>query len=222
MNRLLKESIFLAVVVFFLSNVVSAYAEPERYDFPVIAPKENPVKLIFPTMPKIEEITDISNTQDVQKVNEAKRESIATLLRKYNKKLTAEKAYDYAVYIIQASDRFKQNPFVIAAMVVNESSARSDAISRGGDYGLMQVRWRVHQKKIRKKYPHIEEAKDILNPKDNLLVGTEIFSTYRATAKQDVRGALMYYSAGNERLADKVLAVVAQLEKSYTERLKNS
>jgi hypothetical protein len=53
-------------------------------------------------------------------------------------------------------------------------------------------------------------------------VGTEIFSTYHATAKQDVRGAVMYYSAGNKRLVEKVFAVLSKLEKSYLERLKNS
>jgi soluble lytic murein transglycosylase-like protein len=158
---------------------------------------------------------------DARKINEARRKSIAELLRQYNKKLTDEKAYDYAVLIMQACDKFGQDPFVIAALVVSESSARHDAVSRGGDYGLMQVRWRVHEKKIRNKYPHIAKAKDMLNPKDNLLVGTEIFSVYRATAKHDVRGALMYYSAGNKRMADKVFTLLAQLEKSYHERLRN-
>jgi soluble lytic murein transglycosylase-like protein len=105
-------------------------------------------------------------------------------------------------------------------VVVTESSARRDAVSKGGDYGLMQVRWRVHQKKIKTKYPHIEEAKDMLNPKDNVLVGTEIFSTYHATANQDVRDALMFYTAGNERMTDKVFAVRTQLEKAYFERLR--
>jgi len=107
-------------------------------------------------------------------------------------------------------------------LVITESSARHDAVSRGGDYGLMQVRWRVHEKKIRNKYPHIEKAKDMFNPKDNMLVGIEIFATYYATAKQDVRGALMYYSGGNKRAADKVFELRSQLEKSYQDRLKNS
>ena len=95
-------------------------------------------------------------------------------------------------------------------------------MSRGGDYGLMQVRWRVHERRIRNKYPHIEKARDILNPRDNLLIGIEIFSTYHATAKQDLRGALLFYSAGNRRMADKVFSLRSQLEESYLERLKNS
>jgi soluble lytic murein transglycosylase-like protein len=62
----------------------------------------------------------------------------------------------------------------------------------------------------------------MLNPQNNLLVGTEIFSTYHATAKQDVRNALMYYSAGNKRLVEKVFTVLSKLEKSYLAHLKKS
>lgn len=207
-------------VVWTLIVVSTGYAEPECYEIPVLKEKKEPVNLVSPSMPTFENA--MTAEQDAQKRIEAKRKSIAALFQQYNKKLDDGKAHDYADFIMQACDRFNQDPFVIAAMVVNESSARSDAVSKGGDYGLMQVRWRVHQKKIQKQYPHIEEAKDILNPEYNVLVGTEIFSTYRATAKQDVRGALMYYSAGNKRLADKVFAVLSKLEKSYIERLKNS
>jgi soluble lytic murein transglycosylase-like protein len=158
---------------------------------------------------------------DAHKRNEAKRQAIAALLRRYNKKLTKARAYEYAIFIIQASDMFGQEPFLIASMVVCESSARPDAVSRGGDYGLMQVRWRVHQKKITQKYPHIKKAKDMLNPRDNLIVGTEIFSVYHKTANYDDRGGLAYYTAGNKHMANKVFAIRSQLEKSYIERLKS-
>ncbi|MDR2529494.1 MAG: transglycosylase SLT domain-containing protein [Synergistaceae bacterium] len=159
---------------------------------------------------------------DARVRNEAKRQAIAALLRQYNKKLTEVKAYEYAVFIIQASDTFGQDPFLIASMVVCESSARADAVSSGGDYGLMQVRWRVHQKKITRKYPHIKKAKDMLNPKDNLMVGTEIFSVYRKTANYDDRGGLAYYTAGNRQMANKVFAIRSRLEKSYLERQRSA
>ena len=208
--------IFVVLLIFVLSVAAPARAEPERYDFP----KEGPIKFVKPLMPVLPDFS-VEKTE-ARKVNEARRKSIAALLRQHNKKLSDEEAYNYAIMIMQASDKFGQNPFVIAALVVSESSARSDAVSRGGDYGLMQVRWRVHEKKIRNKYPHIAKANDMLDPKDNLLVGTEIFSIYRASAKQDVRDALMFYSAGNKRMTEKVFTLLAQLEKSYHERLRNS
>jgi soluble lytic murein transglycosylase-like protein len=202
-----------AAALFFVS---AAFAELERYDFPAFEPKITFVKLAPPVS------GGGSARLSDRKKNEAKRKSIAAALRQYNKKLSEEKAYEYAVLIIQTSDKFKQNPFIITAMVVNESSARHDAVSRGGDYGLMQVRWRVHQKTIRKKYPHIARAKDMLNPRNNLLVGVEIFSAYREAANQNLHDALLSYSAGNRRLAQKVFAVSDRLEKSYIERLNNS
>lgn len=215
------------VVLMLLVHVPVADAEPERYDFPVRSQKAWPVALLAHSMPLLGELppNDL-RTEDVRqgvvRQNEARKKSIAALFQQYNRKLDEQKARDYATFIMQACEQFKQDPFVIAAMIVNESSARSDAISSGGDYGLMQVRWRVHQKKIRKKYPNIEEADDMLNPQYNVLVGTEIFSVYHATAKQDIRGALMYYTAGNERHADKVFAVLSRLEKAYNEHMKDS
>jgi soluble lytic murein transglycosylase-like protein len=216
----------------FFAAPFTAWAEPERYDFPVLGRKEKPLaSLLLPplsSMPSLPSIPPLAANakrneaeQSEAQQNEARRKSIAALLQKYNKKLDDNKSRQYADLIIRTSRKFGQDPFVIAAVVVNESSAKHDAVSRGGDYGLMQVRWRVHRKKIQKKYPHIDEAKDMLIPENNLLVGTEIFSGYHATAKQNVRDTLMFYSAGNKRLADKVFAVLSQLEKSYLVHLKN-
>ena len=192
---------------------VPARAEPERYDFP-----KAPVRFVSPLKPVLLEFPEKIK---VRREDEIRRESIAAFLQRHNRKLN-EKAHEYADLIMQVCEKFGQDPFVIAALVVTESTAKNDAVSRGGDYGLMQVRWRVHRKKIQDKYPHIVNARDMFDPRDNLMVGTEIFSTYHATAKQDVRGALMRYSAGNKRMADRVFALRSQLEKSYLERLRNS
>jgi len=207
----------LAVLVFVLSTAVPAYAEPERYDFPI----EGPVRFIQPLMPPVPNFNaeEMETIREAYRANEIKRESIAAFLRRHNRGLTDEQAYNYAVIIKQACERFEQDPFIIAALVISESTARSNVVSRGGDYGLMQVRWRVHQRRIQNQYPHITSAQDILNPKYNLLIGTEIFSIYRATANQDIRGGLMRYSGGSRRLADRVFALAAQLEQSHNDRL---
>lgn len=152
---------------------------------------------------------------------EAELKSIEALLFRYNKRLSPQKARLYAEFVVEAGQQFQQDPFVIAAMIVNESSARHDALSRGGDYGLMQVRWRVHKRTITKKYPHITQAKDMFDPKYNVLVGTEIFSRCCA-ASADLQSGLLRYSAGNRRLALKIVAEVKRLEDAYQKHLKNS
>lgn len=216
---------FVAKLLFVFALLCStkAFAEIERYDFPSL-PSTGLRSLdnSMPPTPKKETIRQQFNTEAEMFCREVQKDSIADLLQKYNKRLSDEKADVYAGFIIQASEKFQQDPFLIAAVVVTESSARHDAVSKGGDYGLMQVRWRVHQKKIRQKYPHITKPSDMFHPEYNLLVGTEIFSTYHATAKQDVKNALLYYSSGNQRLTQKVFSVIDQLEKTYTQRLKNS
>lgn len=155
-----------------------------------------------------------------QRDREAELKSIEALLFRYNKRLSPQKARLYAEFIVEAGQQFHQDPFVIAAMIVNESSARHDALSRGGDYGLMQVRWRVHKRNITKKYPHIKQAKDMFDPKYNVLVGTEIFSRCCA-ASADLQSGLLRYSAGNRRLARKIVAEVKRLEDAYQKHLKN-
>ena len=155
----------------------------------------------------------------VNKQNEARVEAIVDLFVRRNPKLSRKRAAEYAEYIIQAAEKFGQDPFVIAAMIVHESTVRYDAMSRGWDYGLMQVRWSVHKKKISKKYPHIKTAKDVLDPKYNILIGTEIFASYRASAGSDLRRGLLGYSAGNKKLADKIFSTKQGLEKTYQKLL---
>lgn len=152
------------------------------------------------------------------KQREAQLRAMAELFRRYNPKLTEKQARSFGEYAIQAGDRFSQEPFVLAAMIIRESSAKPNVVSKGGDYGLMQVRWRIHEKRIRKKYPSVKKAKDFLNPKVNILVGAELFSEYRGGGS--VRQGLLRYSAGNKQLADRVLATKNELEASYRKHLK--
>ena len=211
-----KFVIFAVLVISALSAVVSSYAEPERYDFP---------KSLFQPLMFVEAnlcTEEMEALRKAYRTNEIKRESIAAFLRRHNRWLTDEQVNNYAVLIKEACERFGQDPFVITALVIAESTGRSNVVSRGGDYGLMQVRWRVHQSWIRNRYPHITEARDILNPKYNLLIGTEIFTIYRARANQDIRATLVRYSGGSNRLADRVIRLAAQLESSHQERLNSA
>ncbi|MDR1731258.1 MAG: transglycosylase SLT domain-containing protein [Synergistaceae bacterium] len=196
-------------------GISTAWAEPEAYNFP---PLPRPLAVV--NMPPVPSPDTRMIAADAARRREARKKTIVELFRKYNRKLSEKKAEDYVQYILQACEQFNQDPFVIAAMIVNESTVKHDALSRGGDYGLMQVRWRVHRKKIQEKYPHIDGPHDMFDPKYNVLVGTEIFATYYQTAKEDLRGALRYYTAGNKRLIEKVCTVRSQLEENYLRHLK--
>ena len=193
----------------------AASAELESYGFSLAVPQRKP-QLAVQTVSVRDAHGASSRTAKHRK---AQKKSIAALLKSYNSKLGQKAALQYAEYILQASEKFRQDPFVVAAMIVKESSARHDAVSRGGDYGLMQVRWRVHRKSITQKYPHIKDAKGILDPKYNVLVGTEILARYCSSAP-DLKEGLMRYSAGNRKLAEKVFAACKGLQSAYQEHLK--
>lgn len=212
---------FFACAFFFFGFSPAARAELEYYGFPSPSKAEArpSVKPADPVLVKKNAQAVALRAKELEKRRQAQRKSISNLLSRYNRKLSKRMALDYAEYILQASEKFQQDPFVVAAMIVNESSARHDAVSKGGDYGLMQVRWRVHRRSITKKYPHIRDAKDILDPEYNVLIGTEILARYHASA-EDLKGGLLRYSAGNRKLADRIFAVLRGLQDSYHEHLR--
>ena len=201
-------SIMMLGVVVFSSP---ARGESGRYDQLQFEPRQQPAQ-IDPAL---------SDAERADACNEAKSRAIISLLRQHNRRLDEAAAREITEFIMLACERYGQEPFLIAALMVHESSARPDAVSRGGDYGLMQVRWRVHQRNIRAKYPHITTARDMLDPKYNILIGTEIFSTYRRTANNDILGALRYYTGGSTRMPARVFASVSRLEDIYMNYLEN-
>lgn len=109
--------------------------------------------------------------------------------------------------VISVGEKFGIDPKVIAAIIVVESSVRPRAVSKGGDYGLMQIRWKVHQKDIQRRFPAVKSAEGLLDPYTNVYIGTEIFARY-ASQRNTLRGALLRYSGGNKTMAERVLRLL--------------
>lgn len=109
--------------------------------------------------------------------------------------------------VISAGEKFGVDPKIIAAIIVVESSARPRAVSKGGDYGLMQIRWNVHKKDIQRRFPAVKTAEDLFDPRTNVYIGTEIFARY-ASQRNTLRGALLRYSGGNKTMAERVLRLL--------------
>ena len=123
-------------------------------------------------------------------------DKITTLFMKYNRKQAAQITY----FVREAGKKYDIEPEIIAAIIVVESGVRPYVISKGGDYGLMQVRYKVHKDKVK-------TANDLLDPKTNIFVGARIFRQYYEQ-KKTLRGALIRYSGGNKKMAAKVLKVL--------------
>ncbi|MBQ6114595.1 MAG: transglycosylase SLT domain-containing protein [Synergistaceae bacterium] len=137
--------------------------------------------------------------------------NIYALFTKANPRLEPVNAKKYAEIVIEASEKFKQDPYVIAAIIVHESTVNNKAVSKGGDYGLMQVRWKIHEKAIKQRFPKVKNAKDMFDARTNIMFGTEIFSDCMKKCDNDVQKGLMRYSAGNTKMRDKVMSTVKEL-----------
>ena len=134
---------------------------------------------------------------------DVREQRIQQLFMKHNPKLPAKTAQTYTGHIMAAAQKYKQDPYVIAAIIVHESTVNNKAVSKGGDYGLMQIRYRVHEKAIKAEYPKVKKASDMFDPKTNIFFGTRILSDCAAKSK-DLRGALMRYSGNGEKVTAKV------------------
>ena len=124
-------------------------------------------------------------------------DKISALFYKYN----PARAEEIAEVVRVTANDYDVNPNIIAAIIVHESGVRPRAVSKGGDYGLMQVRWRVH----RKTYSEIRQSAALLfEPSINIKIGTDIFARYYKQ-KKTLRGALIRYNGGSASFANRVL-----------------
>ncbi len=136
---------------------------------------------------------------------------ISELFTRKNPALSKSEANEYAKYVLEAASKFSQDAFVIAAIIVHESTVNRKAVSKGGDYGLMQVRWKVHAGDIKKRFPEIKSAPGMFNARTNIMYGTEIFAQCMSKTGT-VEKALMRYSSGSKKLTTKVLQTVRELK----------
>lgn len=133
-------------------------------------------------------------------------EAVAQTFLNHNKKLTHEKAREYASYVVEAGERFSVDPTLMAGIIIMESRVNAQARSKYA-YGLTQVHWKVHRKSIGHAFPHIKTEQDLLKPRNNIFVGTWIFSNYLKRAGGDFNKALGRYlgSSNNNRYVKSVM-----------------
>ncbi|HPQ37337.1 MAG TPA: transglycosylase SLT domain-containing protein [Synergistaceae bacterium] len=103
--------------------------------------------------------------------------AIARFFREKNPKLSRETAKKYSLLVVDAAREFGVDPFLVAGIIVKESTVKANASSRGC-YGLMQIKWSVHQKSIPKAFPSIRSVEDLRKPENNIRVGTYMLANF--------------------------------------------
>ena len=72
-----------------------------------------------------------------------------------------------------------EDPFVMTAIAMVESSLTESAISRSGDYGILQVNCRIHSKKLKKLFGFKHCKKDMLDMRKNIVASAYVLSRFR-------------------------------------------
>ena len=171
--------VIIAAFALILCFAAQARAEGERLDrLQAQAPRTKPSK---------------KSHVDARRI---KKGVIAEQLLKSNAELDAAKAAVWANFIMDASDEFGVDPFMISAIIVKESGAQSNVRSRTS-HGLMQINWKAHRTGLTSSCSGIDSRTDIYDPKKNILAGTYIFSCYLRSSGGDVQKALKRYVGGN-------------------------
>lgn len=126
---------------------------------------------------------------------------------------------DLQDYIRELCEERNIDMRIILALIETESSFRADVISKGGDYGLMQINSEYHEY-FSEKYGVV----DFLDPYENVYCGISIFAEH-LDKYQDIHRALMAYNMGatgakrvwdsgihSTKYSEKILAIYEKYE----------
>ena len=184
---------FVMIMVLCLAITGPASAEGERYDrleMPVPAP-----------------LADESPPKGLE------AEVIVSAFTRANNSLDRPTASKYARHVLEAAGEFGVDPFMIASIIIRESTVRQNARSRYA-LGLMQINWKAHRKGLTKAFHEINTADDLLKPRNNVLAGTYIFSWYLKSCGGDVDRALSrYLGRSGRKYVSKVLLCAQDMKK---------
>ncbi len=118
-------------------------------------------------------------------------QAIESFFRRTNPSLSATNASRYAGLIEKYAQHYKVDPFLVAAILVKESTVKPNAVSKG-NYGLMQVNWKANGPWIRKTFP-VRTTAQLLEPENNIRIGTHILASNIQRAGGDVDKGLDRY-----------------------------
>ena len=118
-------------------------------------------------------------------------QAIAYYFRRVNPRVSAANATRYAELIEKCAQSSKLDPFLVAAILVKESTVKPNAVSKG-NYGLMQINWKANSPWIRKTFP-VKTKQQLLEPENNIRIGARILASNIQRANGDVDKGLDRY-----------------------------
>lgn len=203
-----KAPVTLFLCLFFLLSPLTGTGFPEGDNYGRI-PSEVPV--------------NETRTPHPVDTREEKAAVIMNRFMKANPELDEYAAGKFAEYILEASGEFGVHPFLIAAIVIKESTVRYKARSRYA-YGLMQINWSAHKRGLRSAFSEIQTLEDLIQPRNNILAGTYIFSCYLDSSNGNISEALALYLGRNgtryiKGVMEQYEHMLAQYEKKQEQKI---
>lgn len=160
----------------------------------------------------------VENKSSLSKEQLNKISAISSVFRYYNRNLPKRDADNYAKFTLEAAERYKIDPGLLAGLIIKESTVRPNARSKYA-VGLMQIYWRMHKKAIMAQFPHVKTEKDVMEPRTNIFVGTWLYAKYLKDCKGNERAALSRYLG--KKNAGRYIAQINSYRKRYREYLKS-
>lgn len=115
-------------------------------------------------------------------------------------------------HVLDAADHFSIDPFIVAALIFEESRWTPTAVSHAGACGLTQVIPR---------YSKGFKCSELKDPVTSIWVGTSMLDRWQKVRKKTLRIALACYNAGNicdkSRRAKKYASRITALARRYRE-----
>ena len=130
-----------------------------------------------------------------QEVEIEKKAAVHWILEKYSKNVTFTQATNIVDLVYEFSEVNQLNPYLVLALIENESGFNHKARSSYGAVGLMQVVPRYHRTKLKNRNPTIKSV--------SIEVGSQILKECLISGKGNTRNGLKCYSGG-ARYNDKV------------------
>jgi soluble lytic murein transglycosylase-like protein len=150
--------------------------------------------------------------------NKLKEEAIVNYFTEINMFLPEHEARRYAKAVIESSQTFNVDPFLISAIIAKESTV--DCMARSSvAHGLMQIHWGVHKQAILDAFgSRVNSVRDIYVPETNIDIGTWIFSNYLNSAEGDIKKALgKYYGEQNSSYINNILTRYSKIVSNFYE-----
>jgi soluble lytic murein transglycosylase-like protein len=176
MNNKFNPLMWLLTVLLVVSSLGGTYGLVK------LSQKPDEVKSILKVVPPTNTLIDLNLVK------------IAKII-KNKSNLSIDTSYQYAGYIIESSQKYKLDPFLILSIIHIESNFNTKAINAGA-VGLMQVMYAVHKKPI----------DSLFDPKYNINIGSKILKDcYNRGGNTKLALALYNGSYPNTTYSTKVL-----------------